>query len=158
MVADLAPGNLLNFRKQSGTRCMPRPQGHIGLYDAALERIGLADNGCFRDRRVMQDCAFDLKRSDPVSGALDHVIGAALEPEISGLVAVREITRGDPAVPEERERALRVFPGTGRVVALHSRALGHMACRSGWQLPPFLIDDGHLEARHRQPHRAWLYL
>src|ERR1700730_12199202 len=108
MVADLAPGNLLNFGKKSGTRCMHRRQGHIGLYDAALERIGLADNGCFRNRRVMQDCAFDLSRSDPLSGAIDHLLGAALEPEISRFVAVREIPRGDPAVPEERARALRV--------------------------------------------------
>src|SRR5262249_25718381 len=106
------------------------------------------------DCRMMQDCALDLEWSNPVGGALDHIVGAALEPEISGLVAVGEIARGDPAVPEELARALRIVPITERVVALFTRPMRLMDDLSGRQLAPVLIDDGHLEARNGYPHRA----
>src|SRR5205807_10257588 len=121
------PRGILNLLHQAGAGGLARAKGNIGHDDGALQRIGFAHDSGFRDRRVMQNCAFDLEWSDAVSGALDDIVGAALEPEVAGLVASREIACGDPSVPKKRTCTLRVSPIAQRAVALPAPALPQMA-------------------------------
>ena len=102
----------------------------------ALQWIGFAHDSGFGDRRVMQNCAFDLEWSDAVSGALDDIVGPPLEPEVSRLVASREIACGDPSVPKKCTRTLLAFPIAQRVVALLARALRQMAQFAGGSSRP----------------------
>src|SRR5580704_17129312 len=106
---------------------------------------------------MMQNGAFDFERPDAISGALDDIVGAALEPEISSLVTAREIARGYPPMAEKLARSLRILPIAQRVIALFARALRQIPRFPGRQLKPIVIDDGHLKARHRQAHGAGLY-
>jgi hypothetical protein len=158
MIAHEAPHRILNLLQESWAGGLPRAKRHISLEDVAPQRIGFANNSRFGDRGVMQDCAFDFEWSDAVSGALDDIVGAALEPKVSGLVTSREIARGDPAVAKELTGSLRVFPIAKGVIALVARALRQISHFTGRQLKPVVIDDGHLKAGHRQTHGAGLYL
>src|SRR6516162_5548780 len=158
MVAHHSPRDILNLLHKPRVATPPGAQCHIGLEDGALHRIRLADDGGFGDCGMTQDCAFDFERTDPVSRALDDIVGAALEPEISARVTARDIAGGYPSMAKQLTRALRIVPVAERVVALFARTLCQISRLSGRQLQTVLSDDGHLEAWHRQSHRAGLHL
>ena len=53
----------------------------------ALDLIGLADNGCLCDLGVRNGGGLDLSVGDSVSGYLQHIVNAALDPPVAILVA-----------------------------------------------------------------------
>ena len=57
----------------------------------ADRRVGLADDRRLGDRRVIGQRVLDLERADQVSSGLDHVVGAADEPEVAVRVALGEV-------------------------------------------------------------------
>jgi hypothetical protein len=113
MIAHDSPRGILDLLHQPCAGGPPRAKRHICLEDIALERIGFANDSGFGDRRVMQDCAFDFEWSDAVSGTLDDIVGAALEPEVSSLVTSREIAREkvDACAPDLSSNRGRNSPG-----------------------------------------------
>ena len=52
-------------------------QHHVGDDDLAAFCIGRADDGGFGDRRVLDQAALDVERTDAVAGGEDDVVGAA---------------------------------------------------------------------------------
>ena len=56
------------------------------LDQLAGHRVGLADHAGLGHRRVLHQRALDLERPDQVPGRLDHVVGAADEPEVAVVV------------------------------------------------------------------------
>ena len=92
-----------------------------GLHDLAGDRIGHADHAGLGDRRMLHQRALDLERADQVTGRLDHVVGAADEPEVAVGVAHREIAGQIPAVGEALRDSVRVFV---EIAAEHRRPAG----------------------------------
>src|SRR5258708_45698 len=84
-----------------------RAGGHAGTYhderlhDVAAQRVRLADHRGLRHRRMLEDRALDLEWADAIPRALDHVVGAALEPEVSVGVAAAEIADRHPVAAHE---------------------------------------------------------
>ena len=73
----------------------------------AGHRVGLADHAGLGDGRVLHQRALDLERADQVAGGLDHVVGAADEPEVAVGVAPGEVAGEVPAAGEAVAVALR---------------------------------------------------
>src|SRR5262245_48214965 len=65
---------------------VPRRQYDERLDDLPAERVRLADDGRLGHRGVLDQRRLDLERPDPVRRAVDHVVGAAHEPEIAVVV------------------------------------------------------------------------
>jgi len=78
----------------------------VGQHDKGLDHraalgVGLGHHGGVDDGGVLDQTVFDLARADAVAGGLEHVVGAALVPEVAVLVAHGEVAGAEP-------RALRI--------------------------------------------------
>ena len=87
------------------------------LHHLADRRVRFADDCCLGDRRMIGQRVFHLERSDQVPGGLDHVVGAADEPEVAVGVALGEI----PGEVEPVGEALAVALLLVQVAAEHRR-------------------------------------
>src|SRR5262245_34228796 len=76
---------------ERGSRRGARAEHDVRLDDLTAQRVRRADHRGFCDRGMLEEHALDLERTDAVSRALDHVVGAAFEPEVPVLVAASEI-------------------------------------------------------------------
>ncbi len=70
------------------------------LDDLHRHRVRLADDAGFGHGGVLDQRALDLERADEVAGRVDHVVGAADEPEVAVLVFARAVAGDVPAVVE----------------------------------------------------------
>ena len=61
------------------------------------------------DRRMLDEAVLDLRGADPVSRRLEHVVRAALVPEVTVGVALREIAGAAPVAGELPRGSLRVL-------------------------------------------------
>ena len=107
-----------------------------GLDHLHGHRVGLADHAGLGHGRVLHQDALHLEGADQVAGRLDHVIGAADEPEVAVAIPPREIAREIEAADEALPVARRLLP----VAAEHggpARAKGQLALHVG------LLDDLH---------------
>src|SRR5439155_21783310 len=76
----------------------------------AAHRIGRADGGGQRDRRVALQAVLDLARADAVAAARDHVVLAPDEPEVAVAVLARQVAGERPVADELVARRLLVVP------------------------------------------------
>ena len=83
-----------------------------GLHDLARHRVGHADHAGLGDGRVLHERALHLERADEVARGLDHVVGAADEPEVAVVVALREVAGQVPAVRRSTSVALLLVRGS----------------------------------------------
>ncbi len=88
-----------------------------GLDRFGAHRVGHADHGGHRDRGVAQQALLDLGGADAIAGRGDHVIGAALVPEIPSSIALAHVAGQQPVADEFGACGLGVVP----VVEEHHR-------------------------------------
>ena len=69
----------------------PSLSGDERLDQLADGRVGLADDSRLGHRRMIGQRVLHLERTDQVPGGLDHVVGAADEPEVAVRVALGEV-------------------------------------------------------------------
>ena len=133
------------------------PGDHEGLDDLPAQLVGDADDRGRDDRWMLRQAVLDLERGDAVAGRDDHVVGAALEPQVAVGVASREVAGSEPRADELRRRRF------GGVQVLEERdRVGHahrdLAGLARGQLVPVAVDHRHVVSRVRQPHRAGTHL
>ncbi len=140
-----------------------RRQHDIGLDQRAAFGVGLGHHRRVRDRGMLHEAVFDLARADAITRGLEHVVGAALVPEIAIDIHHRGVAGAAPAVVdaagELRARGFVVAPvaeeehGVGMAVdvaAMH----GHLAGRAARALAPVVVDHGDAVARVGAAHAA----
>ena len=79
-----------------------------GLHHLPANLVRDARDGALHNRRVRHQRALHLEGADAITGALDHVVGAAHVPEVAVLVAPSDVARVIDAVVPGLTRALRV--------------------------------------------------
>src|SRR5215469_6991770 len=141
MAPDAALDHIHDLVRQSRRRRVAGLEHHEGLDDVPAERIRLADDGGLRHRRVAEDRALDLEGTDPIAGALDHVVRPSLEPEVAIGVPPPEVADGHPAVAIETPRPPLVSPVAERVVALGVRAHADLTDDLGGRLSAIVVHD-----------------
>src|SRR5215471_7576848 len=104
-------------------------QDYEGLDDLSPESVGRAHHRGLGDGGVVEDRALDLKGPDAVARALDHVVGAPLEPEVAVRISSSEIADGHPPAAAQGGGALGIAPVPQRIVALRMRLQGDLAHR-----------------------------
>src|SRR5262252_674773 len=130
-------------------------QDYEGLDDLSPESDGRAYHRGLGDGGVVEDRALDLEGSDAVACALDHVVGAPLEPEVALRISSPEIADGHPATAAAHGGgALGIAPVPERIVALRMRLQGDLAHRVDGRLAAIVVDDRHGVAGQGQTHRA----
>src|SRR3954451_2509821 len=106
------------------------------------------------DRRVLEAGGLDLERADPVARRDDHVVGPALVPDVAVLVLARGVLGVEP-LPAERLAARRlVVPVAEGIVRVRPRAQADLAALAARHGALVLVEDAHIPAGHRPPHRA----
>src|SRR3990170_8836070 len=85
-------------------------EDHEGLDDLAAEGVGLADDGGLGDGGVLDQGGLHLEGADAIGRAVDHVVGAADEPEVAGLVHGGAVAGDVPVAAVALRRRLRVLP------------------------------------------------
>src|SRR5258707_15439753 len=61
-------------------------EGYEGDDRRAFQIIRLGDDRCFGDSLVRNQRAFDFRRTQTVSGDIDHVVDATHDPEVTVLI------------------------------------------------------------------------
>ncbi len=100
----------------------------------------------------------DLERADPVPGRDDHVVGAALVPDVPVLVHAGGVLRVEPLAAEGLARRLLVVPVPERVVRVRPRAEADLAALARRHRLLVLVEDRDVPARHRAAHRSLPHL
>ena len=103
---------------------------------------------------MLEADGLDLERADAVARRDDHVVGAALVPDVAVFVLSRRVFRVEPVAAEVGRRVVRPVPVAERVVRIRARAqadFAPLAARNGLLV---LVEDRHLPAGHRLAHRA----
>src|SRR5205085_6585834 len=80
------------------------------LDDIAAELVGRRDRGRFLDARMLEADGLDLERADAVARRDDHVVGAALVPDVAVLVLSRRVLRVEPVAAEVGRRVVLAVP------------------------------------------------
>src|SRR5438034_9215888 len=93
---ELAAHVLLQLRLKRRRSLVARREHDEGLHDMSALGIGAADYGAVRDRGMLHQSVLDLRGTDAVARALEHVVAAALVPEIAVRIALREIPGAAP--------------------------------------------------------------
>src|ERR687895_511030 len=96
-----------------GDRAAGRQREH-SVHLLAADLVGPADHRGLLDTRMLQEHILDLARIDVLSAADDHVLLAVDEEEEPVLVAVADVARVQPSVPERLGVGVRP-----PVIALH---------------------------------------
>src|SRR6266571_5337154 len=94
--SELAAYVLLQLRLQRCRSLVARREDDESLHDMCALGIGAAHHGAVRDRGMLYQAVLDLRGTDAVARALEHIVGAPLIPEIAVLVALREIPGAAP--------------------------------------------------------------
>ena len=88
---------------------LSRPQHDECLDDVASRFIGARHNRGIGHRGMLDEAILDFGWTDAVAGCLEHVVGAALVPEVAVVVCQGEIAGAAPIAGELFRRALRVL-------------------------------------------------
>ncbi len=88
----------ISSRRSCVGRLVAVLQRHERLDDLHRHRVRLADDAGLGDRRVLDQRALDLERPDEVARGVDHVVGAADEPEVAVRVLAGAVAGDVPAV------------------------------------------------------------
>src|SRR5437879_4329828 len=150
---------LLQLAGERLRRKVPGRQHHERLDDLAAERVRLADDGRLGDRGVLDQGGFDLEWPDPVRRTVDHVVGAAHEPEVAVVVHRRAVAGDVPVAAMALLRRLRVAP----VLLEHpdwtrrSHADGEITFRAARDFIAVVVDDGRSE-EHTSELQSPMYL
>ncbi|OBQ31652.1 MAG: hypothetical protein AN485_23500, partial [Anabaena sp. MDT14b] len=120
-----------------------------GLDHGAALGIGLGHDGGIGHRGMLDQAVLDLARADAVAGGLEHVVAAALVPEVAVLVANGHVACAAPVAGVFGLRGLVVVPVAqkeNRVrLAVHIEAVHrHFAGRAGRAQLSRIVDDRHL--------------
>ena len=124
------------------------------LHDVAAPLVGRRHRRGLGDRRVLEARGLDLERPDPVPGGDDHVVGAALVPDVAVLVEARRVLGVEPLAVERLLAGLVVAPVAERIVRVRARAQADLAALALRHRPLVLVEDRDVPARHRLAHRA----
>ncbi len=99
---------------------------HHHLDDLPAIRIGHAGNGAFDDRRMADQRAFHLKRTDAIAGGFDRIVRTADEVIVSLLILPNHIAGVIHTLAEDPFRRLRVtiiaHTQAGRTSSAHIHA------------------------------------
>ncbi len=98
----------LDFLLQRRGRRVSRRKHDERLDDIAASCIGHRDDRGIGDRRVLDQAVLDLRRPDAISGDLEHVVRAALIPEIAVGVDGRDVSGAAPVARVFSARAFGV--------------------------------------------------
>jgi hypothetical protein len=105
--------------------------------DLGALRVGLADDAGLDDGRVLQQRRLHLERADPVRRGGDHVVLAALEPDVAVGVAARTVAGVVPAADEALGGGVRVAVIAGeQPVRARVRAHGYVGDLAVGRGPP----------------------
>ena len=109
-----------------------RRQDHIGLDQRTPVRVRLGNHGCIGHRRVLDQAVLDLARPNAVARGLEHIVAAALVPEVAVRIAHCQVSGAAPVAGELGTRGGLVLPiaqKENRVgLAMHVQAVqGHVA-------------------------------
>ena len=132
--AELVPDVLLDVVGRPGGRLGVGARHDVGLDDVAAFLVGLGNDGPLGDRGVFAQRRLDLEGADAVARRDDDVVGAALEPEVTVLVAVADVAGEIPlavrSVDETVGGLVRFLPVPGEE-AREVGALGYLASLAG---------------------------
>src|SRR5258708_2360627 len=90
-----------SFRGYLHAAIRARAQHQERLDHAAAHRVGALHHRRLQDGRVAHQAALDLERRDAVAARLDHVVGAALEPQVAVRVAPHHVPGTVPRAAED---------------------------------------------------------
>ena len=133
-------GGLLDVLLQVRARA-PSPrlaavaQHDDGAHDRAALGVGGGDGRGLGDRGMLDQRRLDLEGADPVAGREDHVVEAALEPQVAVLVAAHAVA-GAPARVARTARLAEVAAEERR----HGRRVERQLARRR-PARPSLVDD-----------------
>jgi hypothetical protein len=97
-----------------GARVAARGEHDVGFRHREPQRIRARNDRGFGDRRVLDQHALELERTDPVVRGLEHVVGAPDEREVAVRVAHGDVAGVIVTVVHRRRGALRVVEIAGR--------------------------------------------
>ena len=97
---ELAAHVLLQLRHQRVAGRMAGRQHDVGLDQRAALGVGLGHHGGVGHGRVLDQAVLDLARPDAVAGGLEHVVGAALVPEVAVGIARGQVAGAAPVAGE----------------------------------------------------------
>lgn len=103
-----------------------RPQDDEGLHDLSALSVGAADHSTGRDGGMHKQDVLDLRRADPVTGRVNHIIGPTVAPNIAPCVRGRAVACDvpDPSGPSPRKTKRRLFPGFLRDILSDNDTVG----------------------------------
>src|SRR5207245_1034228 len=133
-----------------------RAEDDDGLHGMRALGIGAAHHGAVRDRGMLHQAVLDLRRTDAVARALEHVVAAALVPEIAVPIALRKIPGAAPfagVFPSGRLGIPPVFEKEHRIVLVPG---GHLSSLTGRDFVAALVDAGHAVSGVRPADRPGL--
>src|SRR5205809_4925738 len=99
---------------------------------------------------MLEDDALDLERADAVARALDHVVGASLEPEVAVGVTAGEVADRHPPAAHQLTRALGIVPVAQCIVVRRIRRHADLPDGARRVLWALLVDAGHTRPGKRQ--------
>ncbi len=100
---------------------------------------------------MLAEAVLDLDAVDLVARAVDHVLEAVVDREVTVLVQAAEVARAPEAARESLRAGLGRLPVAGHD---HRAADPDLAGSTARHVAPFRIDDPELGAGHRQADRA----
>src|SRR3954462_13071950 len=103
---------------------------------------------------MLEARGLDLEGPDPVARGDDHVVGAALVPDVAVLVHRRGVLRVEPLPAERLPARLLVVPIAERGMRIGSRAQADLAALALLDRMLVLVEDLDVPPGHRPPHRA----
>jgi hypothetical protein len=133
-------------------RVLDHREGHRHL---ALELVGHAHHGHLGDRRVGLHGLLDLAGAQAVAGDVDHVVGAAEDLVVAGVVLDAPVEAGiHQRLLEQREvgghEALVVAPHGGQAARRQRRHDADDALLVGAALGAVVAEQAHVVAIHRE--------
>ena len=136
---------------------------HKGLDAVRALGVRFADDCCIGHRWMGQQTVFDLGRANPISRTLEHIVGAALVPEVACLIHRCQIARAAPVANELIACGGLVLPvaqkENGICLGFAARAIpvavnGNLAAHAGRAAVTVFVDHGHIVTWIRTAHAA----
>ncbi len=137
-------GVILQLQTQLVTWRIASGQHDESLDDLGSFRVGFSDHGNFRNGGMLHEHVLDLKRSDAVRRAGNHVIASGNEPEVAIRVRIGTIAGEVPPLMKALGRCrfrVPVFPEqTDRSFGIYAN--GDLAGLSHWHWRGVFAKDG----------------
>ena len=146
---------------QSFTGLKASRQHHIGFDQSAALWVRLRHHGRVGDGGVFHQTVLDLTRPNTVASGFEHIVGAALVPEVSVRIAHGQIAGAAPITRELGLRGTRIFPIAQKenrvwLAMLVEAMQSHIPWHAIGTLVAFFVDHCHAVAWVALAHAAWL--